>query len=152
MTHRVVPKLTLKKNYFLQCGLVICAASLFGCDRRPAAAPDKTQENTKVTTLIVMKTSDGVETPVGKLVFEVGKEPVLSTEGAGRDAEALRSVWQEIAKSDELPMPATERKEVNGEKVTFFNEKLVPKGDTLYPSAVRSVLEERHHYTVERRN
>ena len=49
-------------------------------------------------------------------------------------------------------MPTTVKKEVNGQKVTEFNEKLVPKGDKLYPSAVRSALEEKHHYTVERRD
>jgi hypothetical protein len=140
------------ERWIARYATIICAISLVGCNSRPAPAPDKPKETTKVTTLIISKTADGVEVPVGKLIFENGQEPQLVPEGPARDTEALRKVWQEIKQSDELPMPTTVKKEVNGQKVTEFNQKLISKGDKLYPSAVRSALEEQHHYTVERRD
>src|SRR5437870_10308966 len=96
-------------SWFLRCGIVLGAVSLAGCEKGPAEVPNKPQEMTNVTILNISKSDDGIETRVGKLVFENGKEPVLSTEGAARDTEALRNVWQEIKKSDELPVPTTVR-------------------------------------------
>lgn len=131
-------------------GILVFAFTMMGCDSPPTPTTDSPQENNKVTTLTISKRENGSETLVGKLVFEEGKEPRLVTQGEGPDAQALRSAWQELAKQDKLPMSTTETTEVNGEKVTEFGERLVPKGDNMYPKAVWNELENKHRYIVDR--
>lgn len=104
-----------------------------------------------MTTLIISTLNHDAETRIGKLVFaEDGSEPALVVEGSGPDAVALRAAWQQIAARPRLPMAYTETVEEDGQKVTEFLERLVPKGDKLYPKAVWSVLEKKHRYLVDR--
>ena len=138
------------RRFVCRCGIFFFALMIAGCESRPAPTMDSPQENTKVTTLTISKRDNGSETLVGKLVFEEGKQPKLETQGEGPDAQALRTAWQELAKQDKLPMSTTETTEVDGEKITEFNERLVPKGDPMYPKAVWNELEHKHRYIVDR--
>jgi hypothetical protein len=126
------------------------ACGLSGCEKQTSQAPAGQEETDKVTTLIILKRQDGVETQIGKLTFDGSAEAKLSTEGSGPDAKALRQAWQEIAQRDELPMATTSIEEVDGKKITEFGEQLVSKTDPLYPKAVWSYLESRYPYIVDR--
>jgi hypothetical protein len=108
------------------------------------------EETDKATTLIILKRQDGIATQIGKLNFDGSGEAKLSTEGGGPDAKALCQAWQEVDKSDKLPMATTTIEEVNGKKFTEFGERLVSKTDPLYPKAVWSYLESRYPYIVDR--
>lgn len=120
-----------------------------GRKRNPSCSDS--QETQAVTTLIISKVDNDAETRIGKLVFtEDGSEPTLVVEGSGPDAAGLRAAWQQIAARPRLPMAYTETIEEEGQKVTEFLERLVPKGDKLYPKAVWSVLEKKHRYLVDR--
>lgn len=104
-----------------------------------------------MTTLIISKLDNDAETRLGKLVFaEDGSEPKLVVEASGPDGVALRAAWQQVAARPRLPMAYTEVIEEEGQKITEFLERLVPKGDKLYPKAVWSVLEKKHRYLVDR--
>lgn len=103
-----------------------------------------------MTTLIVSKVDNGSTQRIGTITFSSDAEPVLSVEGEGKDAEALRQAWAETSAIDPLPMSHTESGESDsGKPVMRFGEALVPRGNPEYKWAVYDYLERNYGYEVK---
>ena len=150
-SHRATTRTGGVTNRLRRAALVFLSTSVLDATAFGAQASGSPKETRPVTTLTISRLSGGVETRIGKLVFsDDGSVPKLIVEARGPDADALSAAWQEISARDKLPMSVTTTSIVDGQKVTEFGERLVPKGDKMYPRAVWGVLEKKHHYLVDR--
>ncbi|MGL4512186.1 MAG: hypothetical protein ACRCT8_03790 [Lacipirellulaceae bacterium] len=100
-------------------------------------------------TYTVSRMSDGIESLVGKVVFDGDAAPRLTEVVAGADGERLRSEWEALTAKPSLPMEVRQPVEVGGRQLIELNTTLVKRGDTRYPDAVWSYLEKTHGYLVD---
>lgn len=102
-----------------------------------------------MTTLVISRFVDEVETVVGTLQFNGSDGLQLSTTGPAPERDRLETIWKDVAARDSVPMNFTERKEVDGELVFEYKARLVKKGDENYPYAVSSLLQRQYGYLVD---
>jgi hypothetical protein len=148
MNEALLSRKRVERRAVCGCATLLIIFNTIGCERH-STAPQAPPEKSNVTTLIISKLDKSAETRVGKLTFADNSEPKLTVEGNSPDAEALRNAWQEMSQQKQLPMTTSSTSEVNGKKITEFGERLVPKGDKMYPKAVWNVLEKKYRFLVD---